>query len=78
MRYSLKILFLLFTIHCSLVTHAQDVTELINKVKAKLDKVNDYTASGILKTDVAFIKAPVSKVTIYYKKPNRFRLIKNG
>jgi outer membrane lipoprotein-sorting protein len=51
---------------------------LINKVKAKLDKVNDYTATAVLKTDVAFIKAPVSKVIIYYKKPNHFRLIKNG
>jgi outer membrane lipoprotein-sorting protein len=54
------------------------MTELINEVKTKLDKVNDYTATGILKTDVAFIKAPVSKVVMYYKKPNRFRLQKNG
>jgi outer membrane lipoprotein-sorting protein len=54
------------------------MTDLVNKVKAKLDKVDDYTATGILKTDVAFIKAPVSKVVVYYKKPNHFRLVKNG
>ena len=54
------------------------MTELINKVKAKLDQVNNYTATGVLKTDVAFIKAPVSKVVMYYKKPNHFRLQKNG
>jgi len=69
-------LFFLFTIHYSLF--AQDMTDLVNKVKAKLDKVNDYTATGVLKTDVAFIKAPVSKVVIYYKKPNHFRLQKSG
>ena len=73
-----KIIFILFTIHCSLFTHAQDITTLVNKVKAKLDKVNNYTATGVLKTDVAFIKAPVSRVIVYYKKPNQFRLVKNG
>src|SRR4249919_1954134 len=78
MKFSFKILLLLFIIHCSLFTHAQDVTALVTKVKEKLDKVSDYTATGILKTDVAFIKAPVSKVTVYYKKPNHFRLVKNG
>ena len=57
---------------------SQDMTALVNKVKANLDKVNDYTADGVLKTDVSFIKAPVSKVKVYYKKPNKFRLKKDG
>ena len=58
--------------------HAQDMTPLVNKLKAKLDQVNDYQATGILKTDIAFIKAPVSRVKVYFKKPNRFRLVKDG
>jgi outer membrane lipoprotein-sorting protein len=78
MKYVLKILFLLFIVHSSLFTFSQDATALVNNVKAKLDKVNDYTATGILRTDVAFIKAPVSKVVVYYKKPDHFRLQKNG
>ncbi len=79
MKFTLRLLFLLLTVHCSLFTFSQtDATALIEKVKAKLDKVNDYTATGILKTDVAFIKAPVSKVTVYFKKPSHFRLAKNG
>jgi len=73
-----KILLILFTIHYSLFTGAQDMNALIEKVKAKLDKVDDYTATGVLKTDIAFIKAPVSNVKIYYKKPDHFRLVKNG
>jgi outer membrane lipoprotein-sorting protein len=73
-----KLLFILFAVHCSLFTFSQDITGLVNKVKTKLDQVDDYTATGILKTDVAFIKAPVSKVVVYYKKPNHFRLVKNG
>ncbi|MCE3282415.1 MAG: hypothetical protein K0Q66_1152 [Chitinophagaceae bacterium] len=61
-----------------LTSHGQDVMPLIKKVKAKLDKVNDYTATGTMKTDVVFIKAPIGKVTIYYKKPNKFKLKKES
>lgn len=78
MKSGLKILLLLLAVHYSSVGFAQDAAALVNKVKAKIDKVNDYTAKGVLKTDVAFIKAPVSNVVVYFKKPNRFRLIKKG
>jgi hypothetical protein len=57
---------------------AQDEAELVKKVKAKLDKVNDYTAEGKIKIDVSFIDAPDSKVIIYYKKPNKFKVKKSG
>jgi len=78
MKYSVKILLLLPAFYFSLYGQAQDVNELIAKVKEKLDKVNDYTATGVLKTDVVFIKAPLSNVVIYYKKPNHYRMVKNG
>lgn len=74
-----KLFILLFAISCSLSeTNAQDATSLIMKVKAKLDQVNDYEADGKMKTNVAFIKAPIGKVKIFYKKPNKFRLKKDG
>ncbi len=53
---------------------SQDVNPLLKKVKAKLDKVNDYIAEGRMKTDVAFIKAPAGKVKVLYKRPNKFKL----
>lgn len=69
---------LLISLHLSYFASAQDMTALVMKVKAKLDQVNDYEADGRMKTDVAFIKAPVGKVKIYFKKPNKFRLKKDG
>jgi hypothetical protein len=65
---------------CSLcsISFGQDMTALVMKVKAKLDQVNDYEAEGKMKTDVAFIKAPIGKVRVFYKKPNKFRLKKDG
>src|SRR4030095_6667114 len=73
-------IFLLFLISQSLMPRAfsQDITDLINKVRAKLDHVNDYVAAGSLKTDVSFIKAPIGRVKVYFKKPDKFKLKKEG
>ncbi len=73
---------LIITVICQLTTAnhslAQGETELVKQVKAKLDKVTDYKAEGKMKIDVSFIKAPNSKVNIYYKKPDKFKVIKDG
>jgi len=57
---------------------AQDADKLIRDVRAKLEQVRDYRANGKLKTDVAFLKIPVSNVQVYYKSPNRFKVKKDG
>jgi outer membrane lipoprotein-sorting protein len=58
---------------------AQTPEELINKIKARLEKVNDYTAKGKLKTNVVFIKAPIASVKVYYKKPDKMKIVnENG
>lgn len=57
---------------------AQTAEELIAKVKAKLEKVNDYQANGKMKTNVIFIKAPIANVKVYYKKPNKLRINNEG
>lgn len=54
---------------------AQAPEELINKIKTRLEKVNDYTAEGKLKTNVVFIKAPVASVKVYYKKPDKMKIV---
>lgn len=58
------------------VSRAQDANELIKNVKDKLALVKDYQAEGVMKTDVSFMKVPESKVTIYYKKPDKFKIKK--
>lgn len=54
---------------------AQTPEELINKIRAKLEMVSDYTAKGKLKTNVVFIKAPIASVKVYYKKPDKMRIV---
>ena len=56
------------------VANAQDAAALVQKVKAKIEKVNDYEASGSMKTNVSFLKVPEAQVKIYFKKPNKLKI----
>jgi hypothetical protein len=51
-----------------------DINTLLNKAKAKIESVNDYAADGVMKTNVAFLKVPIARVKVYFKKPNRLKV----
>lgn len=59
---------------CTAYAAAQDAAALVEKVKTKLEKVNDYEAAGKMKTNVTFLKVPVATVKIFYKKPNKLKI----
>jgi outer membrane lipoprotein-sorting protein len=69
-----RILVFLIVVIAGVQLQAQDVKALLQQVKLKYDKVNDYTATGKMKTNVVFIKAPVATVKIYYKKPDKLKI----
>jgi len=78
----MKTIQILFVIIC---THSfpqfcfsQSEAALIKGVKNKLDKVNNYQADGVMTIDVSFIKVPPSAVKVYYKKPDKFNVKKDG
>jgi outer membrane lipoprotein-sorting protein len=64
-------------VFCHRPAMAQEAAVLLQNVKAKLEKVNDYSATGTMKTNVSFLKVPTSSVNIYFKKPNKVK-IKSG
>jgi hypothetical protein len=74
----MKYLLLILSFFGATAAPAQEEEALLKKVRAKLEKVNDYQAEGKMKLDVSFINAPPSKVNVYYKKPNRFKVKKAG
>jgi len=57
---------------------AQDVDALMKKLRVKMDAVNDYRATGRLKTDVSFLRVPVSKIQVLYRRPDKFRIKRDG
>ena len=69
-----RIFYLLPLFLLAISTRAQDATALVQKVKAKLDRVNDYEASGEMKTNVSFMKVPAAQVKVYFKKPGKIKI----
>ncbi|MEO6314222.1 MAG: hypothetical protein ABIU63_04790 [Chitinophagaceae bacterium] len=55
-------------------SYAQDAAALVQRVKTKLEKVNDYEASGEMKTNVSFMKVPAAQVKVYFKKPGKIKI----
>ncbi len=53
----------------------QSGKELLLLVRANLDKVKDYEAKGKLKTNVVFLKTPIASINIFYKKPDKLKIV---
>ena len=64
----------MFFIGFSMPVNAQPPQTVIQNVQAKLNKVKNYVATGRMKTNVIFIKAPIAKVKVYYKSPNLLQI----
>jgi hypothetical protein len=74
----MRIISLIVLLITGIPAFTQDADALLKKVKSKMDQVRDYKAQGSLKTDVSFLKIPVSRVQVLYKNPDRFRIQKDG
>ena len=73
-----KFLLLLIGVFAVGLSFSQSADVMVAKLKSKLLSVKDYEAKGMLKTDVAFLKLPISSVRIFYKFPDLFRIKKDG
>ena len=73
-----KFLLLLIGVFAVGLSYSQSADAVVAKLKSKLLSVKDYEAKGMLKTDVAFLKLPISTVRIFYKFPDLFRIKKDG
>ena len=68
-------IFLAFLISfCSFSASSQDINNVLQKAKAKMETVNSYEATGVMRTNVAFLKVPVANVKVYFKKPGKLKI----
>lgn len=70
----MKILIAFLLCYSLQTIHAQDANTLVQKVKTKIDLVNNYVADGSMKTNVSFLKVPNATVKVYFKKPNKIKI----
>jgi outer membrane lipoprotein-sorting protein len=54
--------------------HTPDAGALLERVRGRLEQVNDYQATGLMKTNVSFLKVPDAQVTIYFKRPDKLKI----
>lgn len=65
----------LFFLLLSNIGWAQNnATAIVEKLKLKLDQINDYQAKGQMKTNISFLKVPVAEVEVFFKKPNKLKI----
>ena len=55
--------------------YGQSGQDLLLQVRSNLDKVKDYKAKGKLKTNVIFLKTPIASIKVYYKKPDKLKIV---
>lgn len=72
MKNLILVSFLFFS--ASLVSAQQKIEQIVANAKQKLNTVQDYVATGRMKTNVAFLKVPVANITVYFKQPNRIKV----
>lgn len=69
-----KIILVLLPIFAAGFLQAQEPAVLVQKIREKLEKVNDYEASGEMKTNVSFMKVPAAQVKVFFKKPGKLKI----
>lgn len=75
----MKHVFILISIFLIQTTaKTQDVNTLMNLIKVKLDKINSYEALATMKTSIAYLKIPIAKVKVRFKKPNELSIQSNS
>ena len=62
----------------SFCAHGQDAQSLLNKVVNKMEGVADYSANVQIIADIPLIKILPSNAKIYYKKPDKFKVVSKG
>jgi hypothetical protein len=77
-RYPLLILFLLLKSTLLFAGIEENPNPLIDSIKKRMNLVKDYTADIKIKVDVAFIKVPVKEGLLYYKSPDKVKLVNKG
>jgi len=77
-RYRAAVLSLCFVL-ISVAGHAQATAEqLFYQLRTKVENVNDYVADIRMRIDVSFMKIPPLNGKLYFKKPGRLKLERNG
>lgn len=77
MKIFTNIIILLFSLNiCD--QQNNDAVQLLDEIKKKYEGINNYQVKVHIHVDVDFLKMPDKKATVYFKKPDKFRMKSKG
>ena len=71
-------LFIVLFLSPSLFSQNIDPYQLLDLVKEKFTEVNDYEVDAEISVDVNFLNVPKSKAKIFFKQPDKVKLVSDG
>ncbi len=74
----IKIVIALSFIFYSAFAQKINSDDVIKKVRAEFDKINDYVVDVSVKVDISYIKMPDITAKIYFKKPDKLHIKSKG
>ena len=74
----IKITIILFFFSVLGFSQSNNADVLLNNIKTKLNKVNDYSANVEVAVKMDFLKMPKSNAEIFFKKPDKFKFHSTG
>lgn len=76
----IKLLWIIILLLSQTILFAQsfDADEILNKVKSKINRVEDYSVDVTIKVDVNFLKVPESHAKLYFKQPDKIKMESDG
>jgi len=78
-RISLRLCVFAGVFFCALPLRAQlPAEQLFYKLRDRVNAVRDYTAQVRMRIDVTFLKIPQLRGTLYFKSPDKLKLVRQG
>ena len=75
---ALSVLLFVFLFSICIKTEGQEAHSIVESVAKKFRLVHDYQADAVIHTDIPFIKILPVRATIYFEKPDYFRVKAKG
>jgi hypothetical protein len=73
-----KIIYIIMLLCMSVFSQSKDAEKILDKVKAELNKIDDYSVDVKIIVDVDFLKIPDREAKIYFKKPDKIHIESEG
>ena len=73
-----KVFRILIVLFLPLNLFSQDASQSIAELMAKMNRITDYSADAVIKSDIPLIKILAVRATIYFKQKDKFRIVSKG